>query len=479
MQLESLFIKEYKLLRNCTVVFVPEGGYPNHYYDYFSNNNFTILVGENGNGKTTLMSFIARVFNDLQRYHDRISSDFCLKYKIEHNQETKAVKIEKENDNLFITVENSIPKSVLLELNPQQGYIIKENQIQYENKVTYDEIRSFLPTTIITSVFSFHGEYPSERPSNFIGDRIIENYDIAKVYGANHYGFSSLSKGISRFIETYRNNTDIVNELLSFLNLKFGNKILIRERFTTLPSYGLEIDDDEEFDEIFSEEDRRLRDEYFSLEKLTERYSNGDDNWVKVCEENYDLFLRYEKEEIIYMNDIAFEKNGELISLENMSSGEKMFFMRILSLLSSIEDNSLIIIEEPELHLNPSWNKQIITMLQMLFGNYKVHFLISTHSYAFINTVFPENILFANQRSFINPDPNINTFLANEVEISNLFFANSKKINYVENRLWKKVGEGSEDELEEILGYLGESYTKFKLFNIMLGKQGNKIDVED
>jgi len=478
MQLKSLFIKEYKMLRKCTVVFVPEGGYPTHYYDYFSNNNFTILVGENGNGKTTLMSFIAKMFNDLQRYHDRISSDFCLKYMIEHNQEKKAVTIEKENDNVFITVENSIPRSVLLELHPQQGYLINENQTQYENKVTYDEIRSFLPTTIITSVFSFHGEYPIERPSNFIGDRIVENYDISKVYGANHYGFSSLSKGISRFIETYMNNNYVVDELLNLLNLKFDNKILIRERFTTLPSYGLDLDD-EEFNDIFSEEDIKLRNEYVSLKKLTEKYSISKNGWIEVCEENYDLFLRYEKEEIIYMNDIAFEKDGELISLENMSSGEKMFFMRILSLLSSIEDNSLIIIEEPELHLNPSWNKQIITMLQMLFGDYKVHFLISTHSYAFINTVFPENILFANQRSFINPDTNINTFLANEVEISNLFFANSKKVNYVENKLWKKVSEASDDELEEILGYLGESYSKFKLFNIMLGKQGNKTNVED
>ena len=467
------------MLRNCTVEFIPENGYPDHYYHYFSNNNFTILVGENGNGKTTLMSFIANMFNDLQRYHDRISSDFCLKYKIEHNQEKKAVTIEKEDGNVFIAVENTIPKSVLLELHLQQGYKTKENQIQFENRVTYDQIRAFLPTKIITSVFSFHGEYPIERPSNFIGDRIVESYDISKVYGANHYGFSSLSKGISRFIEIYRSNTYVVDELLNLLNLKFDNKILIRERFSTLPSYGLDLDDGE-FDEIFiDEEDRKLRNEYISLEKLTEKYSINDDGWVKVCEENYDLFLRYEKEEFIYMNDLAFEKDGERLCLENMSSGEKMFFMRILSLLSSIEDNSLIIIEEPELHLNPSWTKQIITMLQMLFGEYKVHFLISTHSYAFINTVFPENILFANQKSFTNLDPGINTFLANEVEISNLFFSNSKKINYVEKKLWKKVSEASEVELEEILGYLGESYTKFKVFNIILEKQGNKKDVED
>jgi ABC-type multidrug transport system ATPase subunit len=475
MQLESLYIKEYKLLDDCQVVFVPEGGYPEHYYEYFSNNNFTILVGENGNGKTTLMSFLANMFNDLQRYHDRIASDFCLKYKIEHNNETRVVIIEKDEENVFITVENFLPKSVLIELHPRNGYIPKENQIHFEHKVTYEGIRSFLPTKIITSVFSFHGEYPFERPSNFIGDRLVENYDISNVYGANHFRFSSLSKGISRFIEIYIHKRHMVDELLSLLNLKFSNRILVRNRSVTFPPYGLDIDD-EYFEDLLTEEDRERINEYRSLDRLIEQYSQDEDDWVVVCEENYDLFIKYEEQELIYMNDIAFDKDGEIVSLANMSSGEKMFFIRILSLLSSIEDHSLIVIEEPELHLNPSWTKQIITMLQMLFGEYKVHFLISTHSYAFINTVFPENILFANQKRFTNADPNINTFLANEVEISNLFFANSKKVNYVENILWKKIEEASEEELEKIIEYLGESYTKFKAFNILLQKQGNTKD---
>lgn len=84
-----------------------------------------------------------------------------------------------------------------------------------------------------------------------------------------------------------------------------------------------------------------------------------------------------------------------------MSSGEKMFIIRILSILSEIEDNSIIIIEEPELHLNPSWTKQIVTMLHHFFNTYNVHFIISTHNYSFINTV----VLFIHKRlinHFIN-----------------------------------------------------------------------------
>lgn len=465
------------MLKDCQVVFVPEGGFPDHYYQYFSNNNFTILVGENGKGKTTIMSFIAKMFSDLQRYHNRIESDFCLKYKIEHNYEIKTVIIEKENDAVFVTVDNSIPKSVLIELHPQRGYIVKEHLKRYENKVTYDAIRPYLPIKVITSVFSLHNEYAVERRSNYIGDKIVDHYDVSKIYGANHYQFVTLTKGIHRFLEMYMSKKDIVDELLNLLNFRFVNEVLVKSRINSYPYYELTFDLE---DDDYSEEDKILKDKFIELNEFiglnTEEY---DDIWFEVSGANIDRLLNYEQEKLIYLNDLAFEKDGEYVSLGNMSSGEKMFFIRILSLLSSIEDNSLIIIEEPELHLNPSWTKQIITMLQMLFSDYKVHFLISTHSYSFINTVFPENILFAKQKKFINPDPNINTFLANEVEISNIFFENSKKLNYVENKLWKMVKESNEAEIEEIIGYLGESFTKFKLFNILLEKQGNKKDVED
>lgn len=480
MKLEYLYIKQYKLLENCEVFFIPEEGYPEHFYQYFSNNNFTILVGENGNGKTTLMSFIANMFNNLQRYHDRITSDFFLKYKIEHNCETKTVILEKDNSNVFITVVDYLPKSLLIEFQlRRRDYVIKPHQIQYENHVTYDEIRPLLPSKIITSVFSLHGEYTAERSTNYIGDRIVDNYDISKIYGANHYGFKSLSKGIHRFLEIYRENRYLVDELLNFLNFKFKNKVLVRTRHDHYPYYNPAVDDDtSSSDDYYSNEERQLIRKYSEVDNIIQKYSKNDD-WIEVCDENYDIFFKYEKNNLIYMNDLAFEKEGEFITLGNMSSGEKMFFIRILSLLSSIENNSLIIIEEPELHLNPSWTKQIITMLQMLFSKYRVHFLISTHSYSFINTVFPENILFASKKGFINPDPTTNTFLANEVEISKMFFANSKKLNYVENILWKKVKVASEDELKEIIEYLGESYTKFKLFNILLGRQGSKDNVED
>ncbi|PET28314.1 hypothetical protein CN518_24535 [Bacillus anthracis] len=463
-QLQSLHIDKFKLIEKSDVIFVPEGGYPEYYYHYFDKNNFTILVGENGNGKTTLMSFIVNVFHNLQRFHNRIYSDFCLKYRIHK----KMVTLEKESENVYITVEGCVPKSLLIEFDPKRGYVLKKNKRNFENKVTYDEIKMYLPTNVITSVFSMHGEYPMERPSHFIGERIVHRYNISDIYGINHFNFSSLSKGIRRFLEMYSKNGKIIDDLLELLNLRFCKEVVVRLR--ERPKWGYESED-----EAKKHKKRISLVESFVNSNMVEE-DNG--KILKLNENTYRELIEYEEEKLLYLNDIFFEKNGSIVCLDNMSSGEKMFFIRVFSLLASIENNSLIIIEEPELHLNPSWTKQIITMLQMLFSSYQAHFVISTHSYSFINTVFPENIIFARDKQFINLDSNVNTFLANEVEINNIFFANSKKLNYVEDKLWKRIQNRDIDEIENILGYLGESYTKFQLFNIWMEKRGVSEDVE-
>lgn len=486
LELEYIFVKDYKILNDTEVIFIPEKGYPEYYYDYFSENKFTILVGENGVGKTTLMSFIATVFKNLQRFHNKITSEFKIKYSLGKGEDSKKVILEKQETNIFITVVDILPRSLLLEYNmSKKRYILKSHQEFFERRVTYDEIRKYLPFNIITSVFSMHGEYPSYHP-NLKGDRIIEEYDVSNIYGDNHYRFTSLSRGMIRFIQICIDEQSKAKDLLSLLGLEFTNEILVRSLLYTRKyselKIGMDMAEDPRYPDFAFElldEHKQLIEKFNDLEYFIrsnaisiENYENDENVWISIDEDNLDELLRFENEGLIYINDISFSKVGEFISLSNMSSGEKMLFIRFLSLLSSVEDDSLIIIEEPELHLNPSWTKQIITLFQMLFSDYNVHFLISTHSHLFINTVFPENIIYVEEGEFVQPDTSESTFLANEVEISNRFFENYSKLNYIEDLLWKKVETAEVSELKNIIGYLGESYTRFKLVRILMKKEG-------
>ncbi|WP_274307946.1 ATP-binding protein [Solibacillus daqui] len=437
MELLFLQVENYKIIENQSIVFKPSGSYPSYYKDYYSN-NFTVLVGENGQGKTTLLSMITNIFHNLERYHNRIFSNFFLFYSITVEGKKHRVLIQKYEESIYIAIKDVIGYSLLLETDPFKKGKFNKEDFKYGDVVTYDQIKRFLPSKIIGSVFSFHGEYPFERPRTYIGEKRVSIYDISKIYGANHYSFNSISNGIANFIEIFKEDKESLVNVFEIFNLTFENKVRV---------YDLD----------------------YSGDSVISEYMDAE-GWVEINGITFDLLMHKQANGELYLNDLSFIKNGVHVNLRNMSSGEKMFFVRILSILTEIEDNSIIVIEEPELHLNPAWTKQIITILNYFFKKYNVHFLISTHNYTFINTLFPENIITVQNGTFRNLPQSTKTFLASEAEINSIFFTNTYNNNYTEAIVSEKVANGTVDELKEIFDYLGESYMRFKVFNEMLRK---------
>ncbi|UEK60841.1 ATP-binding protein [Providencia rettgeri] len=71
----------------------------------------------------------------------------------------------------------------------------------------------------------------------------------------------------------------------------------------------------------------------------------------------------------------------ERFEIGNASSGEQSVIINILGISSIIKDNSLILIDEPEVCLHPEWQEKYITLLINIFKNQKkCHFIIATHS---------------------------------------------------------------------------------------------------
>ncbi|WP_186278775.1 AAA family ATPase [Lysinibacillus sp. BW-2-10] len=445
--MKYIYIKDYKRFKNFELEVVPANGFNNEYRDYYGNMNVSTFVGENGVGKTTLLSFVVQIFHYLERYQDKIESEFRIKYEIQKDELKQEVEIRKEERNIYIKIPENNQELLLLEWKHLKGGhgVSKRKQFQMEidnPDITYDEIKSYLPFNIITSVFSLHREYVSQWRENYYGDKLVKDYDITSVYGADHFKGSSISRGIARFINLYLTQNKVMVNLLNNLDLKFAPFVKVyfdRNIYTNNKTF----------------ERLNLESGWIELDIIDKSYPSD-----KLLNE----LVEAEFNEDIYINDIAFYKGEYVIDLETMSSGEKMFFYRIFSILSEIEDNSLVIIEEPELHLNPSWTKQIITMFYLLFNTYNAHFMVATHSYSFINTLFPENILLFKQGNVAHPT--FNTFLSNEKEITSKLFRSSRNLNYTEETLLNKVkSTSSSKELKYIMDYLGDSFYKFMVFN--------------
>jgi predicted ATP-binding protein involved in virulence len=75
-----------------------------------------------------------------------------------------------------------------------------------------------------------------------------------------------------------------------------------------------------------------------------------------------------------------------------MSSGEIQIITSMLALSSIVEENSLIIIDEPEISLHPNWQIKFIDLLCAIFKKYPTcHFLIATHSHFLVSDLKPES----------------------------------------------------------------------------------------
>ncbi|HHQ4308779.1 TPA: AAA family ATPase, partial [Serratia fonticola] len=96
--------------------------------------------------------------------------------------------------------------------------------------------------------------------------------------------------------------------------------------------------------------------------------------------------MKYEKTgDLDGEKTILFSKNGKLIPVDNLSTGEKQVVFRGIFLLrnTNILDGAAIMIDEPELSMHPKWERKILSYYKSLFsmgGQQRAQIIFATHS---------------------------------------------------------------------------------------------------
>lgn len=117
--------------------------------------------------------------------------------------------------------------------------------------------------------------------------------------------------------------------------------------------------------------------------------------------------------DLIELVDIKFIKNKNYFHLTDASSGELSLIFNLLSIAGEIENDSLILIDEPEISLHPEWQSEFFPLLNKMFGDYKgCHFIIATHSPQILSSI-------VDNKSFIINLENDNKIIKGE-EISKM-----------------------------------------------------------
>ena len=83
--------------------------------------------------------------------------------------------------------------------------------------------------------------------------------------------------------------------------------------------------------------------------------------------------------------------SGDKFGINELSSGEKQLFLRTLAIKMLNPENSIILIDEPELSLHPKWQQRIVDVYRKIGKNNQI--IIATHSPHILGSVRKENIM--------------------------------------------------------------------------------------
>ena len=74
--------------------------------------------------------------------------------------------------------------------------------------------------------------------------------------------------------------------------------------------------------------------------------------------------------------------------MRNVSSGLKPFLLlQRLLLNGSLEENGILVMDEPEVHLHPEWQLVYAELIVLLQKEFNMHILLNTHSPYFLDAI--------------------------------------------------------------------------------------------
>ena len=174
------------------------------------------------------------------------------------------------------------------------------------------------------------------------------------------------NKGKSYFTYHNLNNYFLKFEQPESFNI-FLVLVYLKELYKNIKSnHGKEVKYDDYYKKLLSVND---------IEKFYQ--SNFKEDYKTLMNLDFDIL---EKTNNFLIDDLVILKSNRYTSISQLSSGEFSIFLRIMEISLYIENDSLILIDEPEIHLNPKWINQYYYILRKCFSNLNCHFIIASQS---------------------------------------------------------------------------------------------------
>lgn len=183
-------------------------------------------------------------------------------------------------------------------------------------------------------------------------------------------------------------------------------------------------------------------------------------SFMSSLSEDSNHLIKLIKLKLIKTPKIILYKNNEKFEIEDASSGEKHMLFTLINIASKIEENSIVLIDEPDLSLHPNWQMKYIKSVKNIFKEYaSCHFILATHSHYLVSDLEPESsslvVLKSNENSGRSFELlNINTYAwSAENILYNIFNVRTTRNYYFEMNL---------REILELIGNKSDNYLRIK-----------------
>jgi len=358
MKIRKISIKNYKIFDNLDLDFTDSEG---------KTLDTIVLAGINGCGKTTLLQLISKIFSEssnrfrlstsipVNEFTSDTDSILCDRIAIEIELSNSTRKAFQELLNNFLRLSKTTDDRVSTEISRTLRKFSNNSKIltfDYELRVDNDKV------TIVKNDFLFFAILSSEKISKLAKIAYFISYS-SDFYKKNNKMNNALSKPVGR-------ESEILDDgIVSYIDA-FTNKGEVGQYITKSVYEKLLANKEVIVKEALQQSVELLNSPLIGINLTTKLVGIEDDEPI------FESF------------------NGKKVKLKELSAGEKNLFYRSSYLKMMNLNESILLIDEPEVSLHPAWQQKILGLYKNAGKNNQV--IMATHSPFILSSVEPKSL---------------------------------------------------------------------------------------